>query len=249
MIEQVAVTGSTNADILERARIGAAPEGLWIRADRQEGGRGRLGRAWDSPTGNFFGSTLVKLRAGDPPAHTLSLVAAIAAADALRHFAPKADLLIKWPNDLLLGEDKLAGILLERQGDIIVVGIGVNLAYAPHLPDRIAAALSAVAPAPDPQAFCEILAARFEEALARWRGAGTHYQSGLAATIALWLKQAHRVGAAIMTTGPDGTKISGTFAGLTPDAMLNLRLPDGETVVIHSGDIELKRVQGDDAGD
>lgn len=248
MIEQVAVTGSTNADILERAREGA-PEGLWIRADRQEGGRGRLGRAWESPTGNFFGSTLVKLRGGDPSAHTLSLVAAIATADALRHFAPKADLLIKWPNDILLGEDKLAGILLERQGDDIVVGIGVNLAYAPQLPDRMAAALSAAVPAPDPQFFCAILAARFEAALARWRGAGTHYQSGLAATIALWLKQAHPVGAAITTTGPDGTKITGTFAGLTPDAMLNLRLPDGEMVVIHSGDIELKRVPGDAAGD
>ena len=248
MIEQVAVTGSTNADILERAREGA-PEGLWIRADRQDGGRGRLGRSWDSPTGNFYGSTLVKLRAGDPPAHTLSLVAAIATADALRHFVPKADLLIKWPNDLLLGEDKLAGILLERQGDNIVVGIGVNLAYAPQLPDRVAAALSAAGPAPAPQIFCEVLARQFEAALARWRGAGTHYQSGLAATIALWLKQAHPVGAAIATSGPDGTKISGTFAGLTPDAMLNLRLPDGETVVIHSGDIELQRGPSDAAGD
>lgn len=116
--------------MLALAAAGAA-EGLWLRADYQTGGRGRQGRVWQSPPGNFYGSTLVRLRGGDPAAATLALVAAVALEEAVRIYAPGADVAIKWPNDLLLGEAKLAGILLERADDAVVVGIGVNLAHHP----------------------------------------------------------------------------------------------------------------------
>lgn len=232
MIEQLAETGSTNADMVQRATEGA-PEGLWLRADRQTGGRGRLGRQWLSPQGNLYASTLVRLRSSDPPAHTLSLLAAVALWQALAIFAPGADLLIKWPNDVLLGGDKLAGILLERQGDHVVIGIGINLAEAPDLPDRTTAALSSIVAPPDPQIFCEALAQVFGRELARWR------DIGLGATVTAWLAHAHPTGTRLSTTGPEGQRIEGEFMGLTPDAMLNLRLPGGESVVIHSGDIEI----------
>ena len=77
MIRTVAETGSTNDDLAALARAGAE-EGLWLRADRQQGGRGRQGRVWHSPAGNLYASTIVRLRAGDPPAPTLALVAAFA---------------------------------------------------------------------------------------------------------------------------------------------------------------------------
>ncbi len=242
MIDHIAETGSTNADLLARAADGA-PEGLWLRADIQTGGRGRLGRSWQSPRGNLYASTLVRLRPDDPPAHTLSLVAAIALYEAIRVAVPRADILIKWPNDVLLGGNKLAGILLERQGDAVVIGIGVNLAHAPQLPERVTAALSQIGPAPDAADFCETLAEQFASALQRWR------HDGLAAIAEAWSVRAHQPETRLTTTDKDGKPIEGRFAGLTPDAMLKLRLPDGETVIIHSGDIEIEGTSSDAARD
>lgn len=242
MIESVAETGSTNADLLVLARQGT-PEGYWLRADIQTGGRGRLGRDWSSPRGNLYASTLVRITADDPPAHTLSLVTAIALYDTVRHFAPRADAVIKWPNDLLLGGNKLGGILLERQDDAVIVGMGVNLAFAPQLSDRVTAALSQIIAAPEPHIFCADLAVRFAKTLVLWR------EQGLQATIEQWLARAHPIGTTLSTTGPDGNRISGEFSGLTEDALLNLRLPGGESVTIHSGDIEMERSRGDAARD
>ena len=98
MIRSVAETGSTNDDLAALARDGAA-EGLWLHAERQTGGRGRQGRAWFSPPGNLYASTLVRLKLGDPPAPTLALVAAVALHQILSQFAPGIQ--IKWPNDLI----------------------------------------------------------------------------------------------------------------------------------------------------
>jgi len=131
-IRVVGETGSTNADLLAVAATGAA-EGQWLRAERQLAGRGRLGRNWSDGNGNLFASTIVRLRPDDPAAHTLTLVAAIALAEAVSVFAPGVAT-IKWPNDLMVGEAKLSGILLERSGEAVVVGFGVNLASHPVLP-------------------------------------------------------------------------------------------------------------------
>ncbi|MFN2260234.1 MAG: biotin--[acetyl-CoA-carboxylase] ligase, partial [Parasphingopyxis sp.] len=128
----IAETGSTNDDLKELAREGAA-EGLWLRAERQTRGKGRRGRSWDSPAGNLYASTLVRLRDGDPAAASLALVAGVALWDALAGALGDAQgLQLKWPNDLLLGGAKLAGILLEREGEAVIVGCGVNLARHPE---------------------------------------------------------------------------------------------------------------------
>src|SRR3954470_11406769 len=101
-VRTVPETGSTNDDLAALARDGAA-EGLWLRAERQTGGKGRQGREWFSPLGNLYASTLVRLRPGAPPAPTLALAAAVALHEAAGLFAPAAELRIKWPNDLLCG--------------------------------------------------------------------------------------------------------------------------------------------------
>ena len=126
----VAETGSTNADLVNEIRSGRSPEeGKWLVADRQTAGRGRRGRPWIDAPGNFMGSTLVCLRHDDPLAPTLSLVAALAVYDAIAvHLAPTSKLICKWPNDVLLDGAKFCGILLEREGDNVVIGIGVNWA-------------------------------------------------------------------------------------------------------------------------
>ena len=120
-------TGSTNADLLDAARAGAA-EGLVLVAEEQTAGRGRLGRAWSAPprAGLIFS---VLLRPADvPPARRgwLPLLTGVAVASAVRQQAgvPAS---LKWPNDVLVGERKLAGILAEAHGDAVVVGVGLNV--------------------------------------------------------------------------------------------------------------------------
>ena len=227
-IISVAETGSTNDDVAALASEGAA-EGLWLRAERQSGGRGRQGRAWSSPPGNLYASTLVRLRPGDPPAPSLALVAAVALHEAASAWAPGSELAIKWPNDLLAGGAKLAGILLERAGEAVVIGFGVNLAHHPEGLERPVTSLAALAGgAPEPALFLEQLAESFARWLGSWRGAG------LAAIRPAWLARAHPPGTALAT--PEG---AGLFEGLDASGALRLRLAHGEVRLVHAGDVFL----------
>ena len=228
LIEEVGETRSTNDDVLARARRGA-PEGLWLRADRQSGGRGRQGRGWHSPAGNLYASTLVRLRAGDPPAPTLALVAGVALHETVSAFAPGQGIAIKWPNDLLAGQAKLAGILLEREEDAVVIGTGVNLAHHPLDLGRAATDLATLTgSAPGPGTVLDVLADSFARWLGRWRG------EGLGPIRARWLEAAHPIGTALTTSVGDGL-----FDGLDETGALRLRLADGSARVIHAGDVFL----------
>lgn len=217
--------------MLARAAQGAA-EGEWLRADRQTAGRGRQGRGWESPPGNLFASTLVRLRPSDPQAATLALVAAVALDEAVAVFLPSAGTL-KWPNDLLIGGAKLSGILLERSGDTVVIGFGVNLAHHPENLDRPATSLAVHGAAPEPQIFLETLADTFARWLSRWRS------EGLAPIRDRWLARAHPLGTALTARLADGSSVDGLFDGLDPDGALILRLADGTPRVIHAGDVFL----------
>ena len=139
-----------------------------------------------SPPGNFYGSTLVELRTGDPPATDACRSPPDSRSiEAIDVAAPGQALMLKWPNDVLLLGRKLAGILLERSGDRVVIGFGVNLASAPALPDRECASLSGRV---TPQAFAPLLADSFERLLKLWR---TSEPLLLAQA---WLARAHPVG-------------------------------------------------------
>ena len=226
MIRTVPETGSTNDDLAALAE-GGAPEGTWLRAERQTGGKGRQGRAWVSPPGNLYASALVRLRSDDPPAPTLALVAAVALHEVVAIYAPSAQ--IKWPNDLLFDGAKLAGVLLERQGEAVILGFGVNLAHHPSGLGRPAASLAALAGmAPAPGPFLEILAEAFARWLGRWRG------EGLAPVRARWLAAAHPLGTPLATADAEGL-----FDGLDESGALRLRLAGGGLRVIHAGDVFL----------
>jgi BirA family biotin operon repressor/biotin-[acetyl-CoA-carboxylase] ligase len=206
-----------------------AVEGDWLVALEQDAGRGRQGRQWVSESGNFFGSTVVRLAPGDPSPPSLSLAAGLALIEAVDVAVPDLPLMLKWPNDLLLGTSKLAGILLERSGDRVVVGFGVNLGSAPKLSDRDTAALNG---AMLPQAFVPLLAASFARMLALWRGSSPE------AFAQAWLARAHPIGTHLTVHGGGGDKISGTFDGIEPDGALRLRR-NGGVDVIRAGDVEL----------
>ena len=224
-LRNVSETGSTNDDLAALAAAGAR-EGLWLRADRQRGGRGRLGRLWRSPPGNLYASTLVRLAPGDPAAPSLALVAAVALHEAV---SVHAEVAIKWPNDLLAGPAKLAGILLEREGDAVVIGFGVNLAHHPEDIERPATSIAALSGrAPDPQLFCRALAESFARWLGRWR------EDGLGALRSAWLAAAHPLGTPLSTA--DG---EGRFDGLDESGALRLRLADGTLRLVHAGDVFL----------
>jgi BirA family biotin operon repressor/biotin-[acetyl-CoA-carboxylase] ligase len=232
-IERTQQTGSTNADLLARLASGEhVGEGHWLVADRQTAGRGRLGRGWNDGQGNFMGSTVVHLTAGDPSPATLALVAGVALAKAVAALAPGLDAQLKWPNDLLIDGAKCAGILMERTGNSVVIGIGVNLVAAPELPDRPTATLAASGAAIDRDRFAEGLAIAMTDAVWTWR------QEGVTSIVRAWLPQAHPVGTPLRVSEQG---IDGFFDGLAPDGALRLRREGGETMLIHAGDVELRR--------
>ena len=233
-IRTVDTTPSTNDDVALLARQGA-PEGTWLRAGQQTGGRGRQGREWRSPPGNLYASTLVRLRPGDPPAASISMVAAVALHELVNTYgSPAKPCIIKWPNDLLVDGAKLAGILLERHEDAVIVGFGVNLAAHPTDLERPATSLCALSgSAPDPAPFLEQLAASFAEWVSRWRSAGVREVRSA------WLAKAHPLGTALSSTDPDGKQIDGLFDGLDEHGSLRLRLADGTSAIIQAGDVFL----------
>ena len=220
-------TGSTNADLLADP---SAVEGDWLVALRQTSGRGRHAREWHSSKGNFAGSTLIRLRDDDPPPATLALAAGLAMIEAVDAAAPGRTTQLKWPNDLMLNGAKLGGILLERAGDRVVAGFGVNLAVAPAIEDRPTAHLGG---AVSPHAFAPLLAASLARLLIAWRTADP------AAFVDAWQHRAHPIGTAITVHNAPGERLSGHYDGLAPDGALCLRLDDGRIERIHAGDVSL----------
>jgi BirA family transcriptional regulator, biotin operon repressor / biotin---[acetyl-CoA-carboxylase] ligase len=121
-------TGSTNADLLAAAAAGA-PHRTVLAARHQTAGRGRLDRTWEAPAGSNLLVSVLLREVPDRP-HELTQRVALAAAQAA-HDVAGADVVLKWPNDLLVGEAKLAGILAQATAGAVVVGLGMNVGWAP----------------------------------------------------------------------------------------------------------------------
>lgn len=235
MIETVDDIPSTNGALLARLGQGETiSEGQWLVADRQSAGRGRAGRLWSDGFGNFMGSTVVQLRRSDPMPQTLALVAGLAAHEAVMAVVPTlGGLMLKWPNDLLVGDAKLAGILLERHGEAVVVGIGVNLAKAPDVPGRATISLAGRGFDVPRDAFAAELAARFADALVRW------HLGEWPVLRAQWVARALPTGTLVSVKDRDHGEIIGAFGGIDEDGVALLRLADGTVRAIHAGDIEM----------
>ena len=183
-----------------------------------------------SAPGNFYGSTLVQLKQQEPHAQSLSLAAGLALIEAVDAAIPDQPLMLKWPNDLLLQGKKIAGILLERSGDRVAVGFGVNLASAPQLPDRIGASLGGKV---TPQAFAPLLAGSFARLLELWR------RSEPSSLARAWLARAHPIGTPLKVHSGSEDFVSGRFDGIEPDGALRLRRDDGAMEIVRAGDVEL----------
>lgn len=177
-----------------------------------------------------MGSVAIHLHASDPMPATLALVAAVALGTATKALAPQVDFQIKWPNDLLIDGAKCAGILLERSGDAIVIGIGVNLISAPELPDRRTVCFADYGVDLSRDRFADALALAMTDCVRTWR------IEGVGAIIRAWLPMAHPIGTPLRVSEQS---IEGLFDGLTADGALRLKRGN-EILEIHAGDVELQ---------
>ena len=220
--------GSTNDEAARLADQGA-PEGTVVWAREQLGGRGRRGRRWASPPGNLYSTTILRPDCAAARAAELGFVAALAVGDLVP--AGRA-VRLKWPNDVLVDGGKIAGILLEsaisHDGNVqhVVAGIGINVAFAPDLPDMRypGAALGGTV-----EAALEGLTRGLAVRLAQWR------REGFERIREAWLAQAGPLGAEVDVRLGDGLA-RGRFAGLGPDGALLLETADGSRRIV-SGEL------------
>lgn len=232
---------STQDEALRLILSGRAHDGTVVTADIQTKGRGRQGRKWetdraDAAAAPNLAATLVcrlpqGARAGD-----YSLLTAVALHDAILPFldpGARANLRIKWPNDLLLNGVKCAGILLESpEPGWVLIGTGVNIAHAP--PDR--ACLYDAAGVGARFTRDELLDAYLTR-FAKFREDYTRSENGLADIVAIWMQHAHGVGQG-MTVRTGNEEFQSVFDGLDPQTgACRARLSNGEIRLVHAGEV------------
>ena len=207
----------------------------WIQAYTQSAGKGRRGNSWTSDPGNLFCSLALPLDCELADAANLAFVAALAVGKVLESHVPADMIQFKWPNDVLLNQRKVAGILLEVQpkGEHLwlIIGIGVNVASIPEGVHFPAEALNHVAQGDVSLDGIMIgLAGAFDQWLTVWR------QEGFPSIREAWLKRAARINMDIRVQLPHET-LTGTFEGLDPTGALRLALPTGKERLITAGDV------------
>ncbi len=231
---------STNAEALRRAAAGEAGP-LWVLARAQTAARGRRGRAWSSPEGNFAASFLMK-----PPGQMAlrSFVAALGLHEAMVTLTGRPELFaLKWPNDVLLSGGKLAGILLESGAHgTLVIGIGVNLVAAPDPGTlepgavRPVSLLEATGLRVSPEEMLGALA----PAVQRWEERLS--DEGFAPIRAAWLARATRIGEDIVARLP-GREVAGRFETVDESGAIVLATAEGR-VVLPAADIHFAAAEG-----
>jgi BirA family biotin operon repressor/biotin-[acetyl-CoA-carboxylase] ligase len=221
--------GSTNDEAMRLAAEGAL-HGTVVHADQQTGGRGRLARRWFSPPGNLYVSIILRL--GLPAMNTaeLGFVAALAVADAIEAMLPKQEqATLKWPNDVLVREGKISGILVEQAGDATILGIGINVLQAPG---GVSYKVSTIVGCGG-LATVDGTRGALLKALATWLDVWDH--DGFAAIRSAWLARAHPPGTTLRVVIGENT-IEGRFADLAEDGALILDTSEGRMRCV-AGDV------------
>lgn len=229
--------GSTNIEARRRATAGELGP-LWITAEVQTHGRGRMDRIWSSPPGNLYATLLLCDPCSFERAPELAFVAAVALRDAIIGEAPALapQLKFKWPNDLLLAKRKCAGILIEGEAgkggsSTIVIGIGVNCVTHPENATFPATSLRANGADIGPARLFQRLSAAMCDRVAQWnRGRNFHVIVGD------WSDCAIGIGESVTVRNGNGEKF-GRFVGLDLAGRLILERPGGSIEKISAGDV------------
>ncbi|MGH6854011.1 MAG: biotin--[acetyl-CoA-carboxylase] ligase [Aestuariivirga sp.] len=223
---------STNSEAHRLAAKGERGP-LWLWADEQTVGRGRLGRTWISEPGNLYATFLFPIAGRPEIAAQASFVAALAVHDLVEALLPDLNPRIKWPNDVLIGGAKFCGLLAEvaaSEPTAIALGCGINLAHAPEDMPYPVTALARHGKIPEAQSVLQILDAKLSARLAMWDEG-----QGFAAIRAAWTARAFGLNQNAVAMIGDH-EIEGTFRGLAPDGALILELAGGAQKHIHAGD-------------
>ena len=224
---ELAEVDSTNAEALRRAAAGDLGP-VWIRADRQSHGRGRSGRSWQSIDGNLAATLLFSPCCQPSQLYQLALLTGVAAHDAVaRQLADTsgAGLRLKWPNDILVGDAKLGGILVESSTfagrTLAAIGVGINIVAAPDVPERKVASLARLGARPSPELLLSALAEQMENWLRVWQSG-----AGFSSIRRGWLDRAGPIGEP-MTVHTGTATVAGMYAGIDETGALLLQGTDG----------------------
>jgi BirA family transcriptional regulator, biotin operon repressor / biotin---[acetyl-CoA-carboxylase] ligase len=238
-IVHLAETASTNTLAMDLAHKGAA-DGTVVIAEAQTGGKGRLGRSWESPRGNLYLSVILRPAVPVHKAPLITLMGAVAVAAAIRGEA-KVPAGIKWPNDILVGGKKVAGLLTEMSAEPdrirhIVLGIGVNMNMDPRElpPDvrRTATTLAAEADARmDRTAFTKVLLAGLDHWYHR-------FLKNEAEVLEAWKELNVTLGSRVAVSGA-GAALEGVASGIDAEGRLILKLDDGTLRQVSAGDVTI----------
>jgi len=237
---RVAETGSTNVDLTAMAHDGAA-EGTVLLADHQTAGRGRLGRAWQAPPGTGL-AVSVLLRPVEVPASRwpwVPLLMGVCVVDALRSY-PGVETALKWPNDVLLGGAKLAGLLIERietrAGPAAVAGVGLNLTAAPEDSASLAAAGGHATAERD--GVLDALLASLDHRYRAWRRASGDPRAGLASA---YRGVCETLGLEVRAELPGRAAVEGRAIDVDDLGRLVIRTLSGEEAVGAGDIVHLRR--------
>lgn len=219
---------STN-DEAKRLVASGNGEGTVIVAEQQTKGRGRLQRRWISPAGNFYATLILKPKKELSDLASLSLVVGLALAQTLKEYtSPAQRVSLKWPNDVMMDSQKIAGILIEtevnKQGEpICYVGVGVNLVSSPEMVAYPTTSLKEVTGIEvEPKHFLNYFLSKFNPCYQRW------LNQGFSALREDWLWLAHKLGSRIAVTVQPGLEIFGHFLGVSQTGALLIRDDAGQ---------------------
>jgi BirA family biotin operon repressor/biotin-[acetyl-CoA-carboxylase] ligase len=230
---------STNLEAARRAAAGEKGP-LWLWADRQTGGKGRLGRTWISEPGNLYATILFSSSAPPENASQLSFVAALAVHDVVQALLPGKAVKIKWPNDLLIEGAKVCGILAEvlRTNPLTVaVGCGLNIAHAPKDTPYPATALAHHGAAPPLDVALREIDATLANRLNVWNDG-----QGFEKIRSAWKKVA--IGMGFPAEARIGSEtLNGIVRGLAPDGALIFELRDSTQKLIHAGEVRFSEFE------
>lgn len=228
-------TISTNEDAKRAAERGEA-DGFVVHAEQQTAGRGRQGRVWDSPVGNLYASTLLRIDSSLQSAGHYSFITALAIADALQAFIPTANIQLKWPNDVLVDGKKISGILLEAatvvDGKVawLVIGTGINVRHHPE--NAAYPTTSIIDCGGDPDLSADKVLTLFLQHLSAW--CAIYRDVGFPAIRSTWLHHAKK---GWLTARLPHCTYEGEFLDLDDQGRLIIRLADGAEQAIAAADI------------